>query len=235
MNGDELKARVVEINDATVKYKKWENLEGPLYNINVTELFKIKYENGQSDMFNQAEAHPATASHQEDALTPSKDTKSKSMSNGHPIPEQVNVPYYYNANTNTLSELERVTYLTEKVRSGAWGRHNLIILPGSISPVRFSKKDAPKFLIRIDGLDAQPYTACPLNTCEINDKLKRREWIASTTGMHGKEEQHDEVFTSFTNLGDGLYLITLGKKLKDGQLFFMPAGSEQVYAFSYYK
>jgi hypothetical protein len=233
-NGDEIKAKIIEISDVAVKFKKWENVDGPLYNINPTDIFKIKYENGQSEMFNSAtEIKPVTSEPAKPAvLTLSKTATTK----GYPTPEVVNVPYFFDSERNTLLELETVSYTSEKVRSGAWGRHNIIVLPGSSSTIHFSKKQAPKFLIRFDKLEGQqPYTACLLNTCEVNDKLKRREWVASTTGMHGKEAQHDEVQISFQSVGNGLYLITLDKKLKTGELFFMPSGSYLVYAFSYLK
>ena len=50
-NGDEIKAKVVEIADLSIKYKKWENVEGPIYNITKAEVFKVKYANGESDFF----------------------------------------------------------------------------------------------------------------------------------------------------------------------------------------
>ena len=34
-----------------IKYKKWENLEGPVYNIDKKEVFMIKYSNGSKDVF----------------------------------------------------------------------------------------------------------------------------------------------------------------------------------------
>jgi hypothetical protein len=49
--GEEIKAKVEEI-DKTVKYKKFENLSGPSYLINVELIFMIKYENGTKDIFN---------------------------------------------------------------------------------------------------------------------------------------------------------------------------------------
>ncbi len=50
--GDELKVKVLEILSDMVKYKKWENLEGPTYTSNKSEIFMIKYQNGTKDVFN---------------------------------------------------------------------------------------------------------------------------------------------------------------------------------------
>ncbi len=51
-NGDEIKSKVEEINQENIKYKKFENLTGPLYTLDIYEIFMIKYENGTKDVFN---------------------------------------------------------------------------------------------------------------------------------------------------------------------------------------
>lgn len=51
----EVKSRVEEITDTHIKYKKWENLSGPIYNIRKTEVFMILYANGQREIINQNE------------------------------------------------------------------------------------------------------------------------------------------------------------------------------------
>jgi len=43
-----------------IKYKQWQNIEGPVYSIAKAEVFKIKYANGSSDFFG-APAAPAPA------------------------------------------------------------------------------------------------------------------------------------------------------------------------------
>lgn len=54
-NGDEIKAKVLEISDVIIKYHKYENLTGPVYSINKSEVFMIKYENGTKDVFGKNE------------------------------------------------------------------------------------------------------------------------------------------------------------------------------------
>lgn len=54
-NGDEIKAKVQEIDDVMIKYHKYENLTGPVYSINKLEVFMIKYENGTKDVFEKKE------------------------------------------------------------------------------------------------------------------------------------------------------------------------------------
>jgi hypothetical protein len=52
-NGDEIKARVEEVGQAEIKYKKFENLTGPTYTVHKSDVFMIRYENGQRDVFQQ--------------------------------------------------------------------------------------------------------------------------------------------------------------------------------------
>lgn len=50
-NGDEIKAKVTEIGANSVKYKRFGNESGPTYTISKSEIFMIKYENGEKDIF----------------------------------------------------------------------------------------------------------------------------------------------------------------------------------------
>lgn len=52
-NGDEIKAKVEEILATEIKYRKFENLTGPVYSMPKSEIFMIKYENGSKDIFNE--------------------------------------------------------------------------------------------------------------------------------------------------------------------------------------
>ena len=49
MNGEEIPAKVQEINENIVKYKQ--DSAGPIYNMPVKDIFTIKYANGRSDSF----------------------------------------------------------------------------------------------------------------------------------------------------------------------------------------
>jgi hypothetical protein len=50
-SGEVIQAKVIEINTEEVKYKKFDNLTGPLYSILKSELSIIKYENGTREDF----------------------------------------------------------------------------------------------------------------------------------------------------------------------------------------
>lgn len=151
----------------------------------------------------------------------------------YPTPAEKNTPYYYDEKTNSLTSLETVKFTKERVRKGMWGKEDLLILPAPSSTVTIKKSKATKFVISYDGTASELYTNCILNTTEVNEKLKRREWVYATKGAHGIQEQHDDVLMKFESIGSNLYLITLEKKLGSGELFFQVSKSETVFAFNY--
>lgn len=53
-SGDEIQAKVLEITDTQVKYKKWDNPDGPSYTSPKSDIFMIKYPNGTKDVFKDA-------------------------------------------------------------------------------------------------------------------------------------------------------------------------------------
>jgi uncharacterized protein (TIGR02145 family) len=50
-SGEDIEAIVTEIGLEVVKYKKSSNLEGPSYTISKSDIFRIKYKNGEIEMF----------------------------------------------------------------------------------------------------------------------------------------------------------------------------------------
>lgn len=51
-NGDEIQAKVKEVDIDVIKYVKFDNLNGPTYSESKANVFMIKYENGSKDVFN---------------------------------------------------------------------------------------------------------------------------------------------------------------------------------------
>lgn len=54
--GDEIKAKILEITTDQIKYKKWDNVDGPTYSSTKAEVFMIKYLNGTKDVFKVQES-----------------------------------------------------------------------------------------------------------------------------------------------------------------------------------
>jgi len=59
-NGNDIQAVVQEIGELDVKYKKFDNPNGPNYTLKKSEIFMIKYENGDKDVFTNNPAPPIT-------------------------------------------------------------------------------------------------------------------------------------------------------------------------------
>jgi hypothetical protein len=49
--GDDISAKVMEVGTTEIRYRKFTNLEGPVYTILRTDVIKIQYENGTEDIF----------------------------------------------------------------------------------------------------------------------------------------------------------------------------------------
>lgn len=50
-NGNEIKAKVIDISPTVIKYRKWEFQDGPIYSLRKADIFIIKYENGTTEVF----------------------------------------------------------------------------------------------------------------------------------------------------------------------------------------
>ena len=50
--GKDIKAKVLEINSTEIRYLDFDNLEGPTYVINKSEILLIRYQNGKNEVFN---------------------------------------------------------------------------------------------------------------------------------------------------------------------------------------
>ena len=59
-NGDEILSKVIEVSTDIIKYKKWDNQDGPIYTSNKGEIFMIKYQNGTKDVFNTTQTQAKT-------------------------------------------------------------------------------------------------------------------------------------------------------------------------------
>ena len=50
-DGSTILSKVLEVNTADIKYKKFSNQNGPTYTISKSEILSINYENGEKDDF----------------------------------------------------------------------------------------------------------------------------------------------------------------------------------------
>lgn len=50
-NNETIKAKIIEVNQNDIKYQKWDNLNGPIYTIQKTDIVSIVYQNGDAESF----------------------------------------------------------------------------------------------------------------------------------------------------------------------------------------
>ena len=69
-----IKAKVVEVTSESVKYKKFDNPDGPTYTVNLSEIKKIKYANGDEDVFEPKATAKASSSTEGSTSNEGKET-----------------------------------------------------------------------------------------------------------------------------------------------------------------
>ena len=52
-SGEDIKVKVLEVATSEIKYRKSENLNGPIFTILKSEVLLVRYENGSKDIFNE--------------------------------------------------------------------------------------------------------------------------------------------------------------------------------------
>jgi TM2 domain-containing membrane protein YozV len=52
-NGEDINAKIIEITQTEIKYKKFDHLDGPIYTLSLNDIFMVKYENGTKEVFSQ--------------------------------------------------------------------------------------------------------------------------------------------------------------------------------------
>ena len=57
-HGDEIEAKVVKIGTTEIEYKKWSNVEGPSYTLLKNQVFMIKFQNGEKEVFEETVNEP---------------------------------------------------------------------------------------------------------------------------------------------------------------------------------
>lgn len=70
--GEEIKAIVVDVSPGVVKYKKFENQQGPIFAIAREQVDKIIYQSGKAQDFEEETPEPITPMSEEQAMMPAK-------------------------------------------------------------------------------------------------------------------------------------------------------------------
>ncbi len=66
-DGDDIQAKVIEITETDVMYKKYSNLNGPTYILSKSDILIVRYENGEKEVFREtskANAYKPNTTHE---------------------------------------------------------------------------------------------------------------------------------------------------------------------------
>lgn len=72
--------KIEEVSNESIKYRMWNNLEGPLYVLNISEIISINYNNGSVEVYNDKSSQNVNSESQENAnisiiAAPAEDNK----------------------------------------------------------------------------------------------------------------------------------------------------------------
>ena len=115
-NGDEVTAKIEEVGVSEIKYKKFDNQDGPLYTILKSEIFMIKYANGTKEVFS-ADAAIATGENVTLAQSGSQEPATVIIYRKN-SPSGFAVVYDVYADTKYITKVANNTYFSTKVEPG---------------------------------------------------------------------------------------------------------------------
>ena len=67
-NGEEIRAKVEEVGEQSIRYRKFTNLTGPVYSIARGEVFVIRYESGAKDIITPLDRSAAAGKTQDTGI-----------------------------------------------------------------------------------------------------------------------------------------------------------------------
>lgn len=92
-SGEDISSKVLEITTEEVKFKKWDNLEGPTFSIYKSDVLIIRYKNGAKDIFT-SEPKAAIVENQANHLTISDSQQNSNTNIGTLTPSNIKINYH---------------------------------------------------------------------------------------------------------------------------------------------
>lgn len=131
-NGEEISAKVTEIELNLIKYRRFDNQTGPVYTVNKTDVFMIKYENGTKDVFDY---QPVTT----EVLSPANGPNTQTATRGKLTSYKKNVMLdKQNLKPYEVKALMNTNYAALKRYRGARAFNTLGIIFGVIGGIDIS-------------------------------------------------------------------------------------------------
>lgn len=122
-DGSLIEAKVTEIGDTNIKYKKWSNQNGPIYTLNINQVFSIKYQNGEKEVFNKQsstskspQTNHAKTQNKSQIIQSDNDVIDIQGSQSQNPRKNFNVQNNYSQDNNLVNQLQNMNYEMEKER-----------------------------------------------------------------------------------------------------------------------
>ena len=209
-DGSVEKAKIMEITTTEVKYKKWENLEGPLYSLPKNVILSIAYQNGTTEKFsnvptNQQESHnqPMSDTPSTGELKYERNSPSKLSLNGFFLSENeaINLLNYKNQNIYNDTWIE-----AEKQRNTAKGflfpGLGLMIVSGTVGLVLLDEMEEEAIYFAIPAAAGFSLWVTGMILNSIGNK--RMTWVLNI--YNNQIRYNPTLKLGFTGNGVGLQL-----------------------------
>lgn len=233
LNGDEEEVKLTEISSSEIKYKRMDNLDGPVFVVERNKVFKVKYSNGQSEVMTKPGAVPAQPASQPaapatapanafagPATTPASNTGSFSVesfaANGQYFNNQ---PYIVDRTTGEIIKTEKGTpeIKTSTVAAPFYASSSSSwMMKGERSDVRLGSNGEFNFVIKVTpGMDPEgiiKLVRFDLLKRSRRDPAKDRHMPSmKTTGSWGgassQQVTDNDVKIEIKWLADGVYEV----------------------------
>ena len=89
-DGSTILAKVLEVNQDNIRYKKYSNRKGPTYTIRISDVMTINYENGEKETFD------VSATSVSESQSSQKEIKRKAAGNNRQLIAKYNAPITLN-------------------------------------------------------------------------------------------------------------------------------------------
>jgi len=133
-NADEIQAKVLEVTSSEIRYKKSSNPDGPTYSILRSEVFMIKYENGEKDVITPLQTGQPSSeqSVQQSAQEPDEQQPAQQLDTSGFVSKGKYKVNYLSPGGRTLSDVVGITDYerTMGVHFSIFGEINYPVLTG---------------------------------------------------------------------------------------------------------
>lgn len=228
LDGDEVEAKLTEVSSSELKYKRMDNLDGPVFVIERSKVFKVKYSNGQSEVMTKPGAAPAASAAPASAYSAAASSPSAPATGpdgfnpvafGQDGNYFNNQPYVLDRASGQLVQLEKGTpeIKTSTVAAPFYASSSSSwMMKGDRSNVRLNSNGGFNFVVKIaPGLDPADYIKLvrfDLLQRSRRDPSKDRHMPSmKTTGSWGgassQQVTENQIPVDIKRLADGVYEV----------------------------